>query len=132
MLHVICKYTTKMYYCGIMFTSLSLSSLSLSLSLSLFHTHYKNHYNYFIIIILNNVKFAFVSTQESTLQDAEEMVYTSRQLNSLSTSVLCFNLVVFCNTSQIYEVKNIVSKCFDSAEIAYCYKENLLNTKGKK
>lgn len=70
-----------------------------------------------------NNDFSVLSMQECSLADAEEMAYTSRQLNSLSTGVQCFNIVVSCSVSQQHIIQEGIEKCFDSAEIAYCYKE---------
>lgn len=61
--------------------------------------------------------------QECSLADVEEMAYTGRQLNSLSTGVQCFNIVVFCSVSQQHIIQEGIKKCFDSAEIAYCYRD---------
>lgn len=48
----------------------------------------------FLAYYYSNV-FSVLSMQGCSLADAEEMAYTSRQLNSLSTGVQCFNIVVF-------------------------------------
>ena len=51
----------------------------------------------------------------------EGIAYTSRQLNSTSTSLQLFNLVVFCSLQQVELVKSALLKCFDSVEVAYAY-----------
>jgi len=55
------------------------------------------------------------------VEELEEIAYTSRQLNSTSTSLQLFNLVVLCSLQQVESVKCAMLKCFDSVEVAYAY-----------
>ncbi len=51
----------------------------------------------------------------------ERIAYTSRQLNSTSTSLQFFNLVLLCELEQLEDVRVTLLKCFDSTEVAYAY-----------
>lgn len=51
----------------------------------------------------------------------EKIAYTSRQLNSSSTALPFFNLVVLCDLQQVEPLKVAILKCFDSMEVAYAY-----------
>ena len=80
-----------------------------------------------------NIKsiFDFNSMQDYSSEDAEEMAYTSRQLNSLCTGIQFFNLVVLCSIVQQQQVQKAIEKCFDSTELAYCYKQGAPALEGK-
>lgn len=62
----------------------------------------------FLAHYYNNV-FSVLSMQECSLADAEEMAYTSRQLNSLSTGVQCFKVVFVVSHSNILSKRELRS-----------------------
>ena len=53
----------------------------------------------------------------------DSIAYTSRQLNSTSTSVHYFNLIVLCPLNKVDMAVATIGKCFDSVEVAYAYDE---------
>ena len=66
-----------------------------------------------------NITVSFI--QNCDTEAIEKVAYTSRQLNSASTSLKFFTLVVICQVKQLDHVKSGVLKCFDSTEVAYAY-----------
>lgn len=70
--------------------------------------------------------------QTCTLEELEEVGFTSRQLNSLSTSIHLFTMVVLCDIDQQQQVSKALLKSeYDSVELAYAYDRKLLLSKSK-
>ena len=53
----------------------------------------------------------------------EGLVYTSRQLNSLTASLALFNFAVLCETNQINTVETALRKCYDYITVMFAYNE---------
>ena len=68
-----------------------------------------------------NYNIVMSCVQDCSVEELEGITYTSRQLNSTSSSLQLFNLVVLCSLQQVESVKCAMLKCFDSVEVAYAY-----------
>ena len=62
--------------------------------------------------------------QDRNVDVFEKIAYTCRQLNSVSTGLHFFNLIIQCNLDQTESVKRALLKCFDSAEMAFAYNKS--------
>ena len=62
--------------------------------------------------------------QDYDVSAIEKLAYTCRQLNSCSTALQFFNLVVQCSLDQIEEAKVALLKCFDLVEVAYAHNKS--------
>ena len=74
-----------------------------------------------IVLLLASFLFSLSVMQGCDVDLMQRVAYTCRQLNSSSTSLRFFNFVVLCCLEQIEDVKSVLLKCFDAAEITYAY-----------
>ena len=56
------------------------------------------------------------------MNDAENVAYTSRGINSPSARVKCFCFVVLCAVGQQPLMLDAMQKCYDYVEVGYCLK----------
>ena len=73
----------------------------------------------------------FTHFQDCDISAMEKLAYTCRQLNSCSTALQSFNLVVQCSLDQTEEENVALLKCFDQIEVAYAYNKSAKSGQSK-
>ena len=67
-----------------------------------------------------------IFTQEISEDDMKELGFTVRQVNSVSASLECFNLVLITRqpVPDIMKLTKALNCCFDHTEVAYAIKSS--------
>lgn len=65
--------------------------------------------------------FFLSSPQPCSEEEIENVAYAGRQLNSTCATVQFFKMAVLCNLNQQQQLNALMSRCYDSVEVAYVY-----------